>query len=224
MRAALLLSMGLVVSAAQAAEATRLTAGAASAVVLEGSSNVTDWRCRGTSIDARMVVATSPDHINAVIDRIEDGNVGVWMSDPSRGSFPAPEFHLTIPVAAFRCGNRVMESDMRRALKADAHPAVQFSFRELRGGVHHDLDTGLYHAAVAGDLTLAGATRTIELRVSAQRMSRTTFRVRADLPLRMTDFAVTPPSALFGAIRARDNLTVHFDLTLEVAAPSRRQP
>jgi len=224
MRAALLLSMLLVASAAHAAEATRLTAGAASVVVLEGSSNMTDWRCRGTSIDARMVVATSPAHINEVIDRIEDGNIGVWRSNPSQGSFPAPEFGLTIPVTTFRCGNRIMESDLRRALKADAHPAVQFSFRQLRGGIQHDLDTGLYHAVIAGDLTLAGVTRTIDLRVSAQRLSRTSFRVRADLPLRMTDFDVTPPSALFGAIRARNDLTVHFDLTLEVAATPGRQP
>jgi hypothetical protein len=223
MRAGLFASMLLLASAVQAAEATRLTAGAASAVVLEGSSNVTDWRCRGTSIEARMVVSTSADHINEVIDRIEDGNIGVWMSNPSRGSFPAPAFDLTIPVAAFRCGNRVMESDMRRALKADAHPAVRFSFRELRGGIQHDLDTGLYHAAVTGDLTLAGVTRTIDLTVSAQRLSRTSFRVRAVLPLRMTDFDVTPPSALFGAIRARNDLTVRFDLTLEIAPSPGRQ-
>lgn len=200
---------------------TQLTAGAGSAVVLDGSSNVTGWRCRGTSIHARMVVATSPDHINEVIDRIEDGNIGVWMSNPSRGSFAAPDFDLAVPVAAFRCGNRVMESDMRRALKADAHPAVRFSFRELRGGIRHDLDTGLYRAAITGDLTLAGVTRTIELTVSAQRLSRTSFRIRAELPLRMTDFSVTPPSALFGAIRARDGLTVHFDLTLEIVPGGR---
>jgi hypothetical protein len=37
----------------------------------------------------------------------------------------------------------------------------------------------------------------------------------------MTDFGVTPPTALFGAIRARDGLTVSFDLTLEMA-PNRR--
>jgi hypothetical protein len=224
MRAAFLISMLFAASVVHAAEATRLTAGAASAVVLEGSSNVTDWRCRGTSIDARMLVATSPAHINEVIDRIEDGNIGVWMSDPSRGSFPAPEFGLSIPVASFRCGNRVMESDMRRALKAETHPMVRFSFRELRGGIQHDLDTGRYHAAIVGDLTLGGVTRTVDLTVSAQRLSRTSFRIRAVLPLRMTDFDVTPPTALFGAIRARDGLTVQFDLVLEIAAAPRRQP
>lgn len=217
MRAGLLVSMLFLASTAMAAEATRLQAGAASAVALEGSSNVTDWRCRGTSMDAGMVVPTSLDHINEVIDRIEDGNIGVWMATPSRGSFDPPDFDLSVPVTTLRCGNRVMESDMRRALKADRHPAVQFSFRELRGGIQHDLDSGLYHANVAGDLTLAGVTRSIELTISAERVSRTAFRIRAVLPLRMTDFGITPPSALFGAIRARDALTVHFDLMLQVA-------
>ncbi|HEU4888776.1 MAG TPA: YceI family protein [Thermoanaerobaculia bacterium] len=193
-----------------------LTASPSSEVVLDGSSNVADWRCRGTSIDAEMTVATTAAHLNEVIDRVEDGNIGVWMAKPELGRFPAPEFQLTIPVTAFRCGNRVMESDMRNALKAERHPNVAFRFRALRGGVQHDLDSGLYHAAIVGDLTLAGVTRTIDVQVSAERLSRTSFRVRAVLPLRMTDFAITPPSALFGAIRARNSLTVRFDLILNV--------
>jgi len=210
------LSMLLLAPVAHAAGATRLTAGAASMVMLDGSSNVADWRCRGTSIDATMLVATTPDHLNDVIDRVEDGNIGVWMARPSAGSFPTPEFRLRIPVTTFRCGNRVMESDMRRALKADRHAFVEFVFRELKGGIHHDIDSGRYRAELVGELTLAGVTRTIVLDLSAERISRTRFRFRSELPLRMTQFGVTPPSALFGAIKARDNLTVRFDLMLEV--------
>ena len=212
----LLLSLLLVAPIAHAAGATRLTAATASSVVLDGSSNVTDWQCRGTAIDAMMIVATSPEHLNEVIDRVEDGNIGVWMSQPSMGSFPAPEFRLRIPVTTFRCGNRVMESDMRRALKADQHAFVEFVFRQLQGGIEHDIDSGRYRAELIGDLTLAGVTKRIVLELSAERVSRTKFRFRSQLPLRMTQFGVTPPSALFGAIKARDHLTVHFDLLLEV--------
>lgn len=210
----LLLAVQLMTSVVTAADVTQFAAAQGSAVVLEGSSNVTNWRCTGTSIDAHATVATSATHLNEVIDRIEDGNIGVWMSDPSKGRFPLPEFDLTIPVTTFRCGNRVMESDMRRALKADNYPNVRFIFRALRGGIQHDLDNDLYRAAISGDLTLAGATRTIALTASAERLSRTTFRIRATLPLQMTDFGVTPPTALFGAIKARNALTVTFDLTL----------
>jgi hypothetical protein len=216
MRTSLLLALLLVASITEAATVTRLTAGTTSAVVLDGSSNVTDWRCRGTSIDALMRVATTPEHLNEVIDRVEDGNIGVWMANPASGRFPVPDLHLRVPVSTFRCGNRVMESDMRRALKADRNPNVEFTFRELRGGIEHDLDSGAYRAAVTGDLTLAGVTRAIDLTVSAERISRTSFRIRAALPLRMTDFSVTPPSALFGAVRARNELTVRFDLLLEI--------
>ncbi len=222
MRPLVLISLILVASAGQAAEATGLTAGAGSAVALEGSSNVAGWRCSGKSIDAQMVVAASADHINNVIDRIEDGNIGVWMSEPSRGRFATPDFNLNVPVASFRCGNRVMESDMRRALKADRHPNVEFTFVEVRG-IRHDLDSGLYQADIAGDLTLAGVTRRIDLTVSALRMSRSSFRVRARLPLMMTDFGVTPPTVLFGAVRARNSLTVHFDLVLEIRPTASRQ-
>lgn len=221
MRTGILIMLLVAGPALQASGPTRFAAGAQSAVVLEGSSNVASWRCRGTSMDADMRVEATAEHINAVINRIEDGNIAVWMSDPSRGRFPAPDFHLRVPVTSFRCGNRIMEGDMRRALKAGDHPRVEFVFRALRGGVQHDLDTGLYHATIAGDLSLAGQTRTIDVAVSAQRISRTSFRMRAVLPLRMTDFGVTPPTALLGAIRARDGLTVTFDLMLEIT-PDRR--
>jgi hypothetical protein len=213
---ALILSL-LIASAMHGAEATRLVAAPDSAVVLDGSSNLAGWRCRSTSIDAIASVATSPDHLNDVIDRIENGQIGIWMTNRAAARFPVPELRLRVPVAAFRCGNRVMESDMRRALKADRNPSVDFVFRTLHSGIEHDFDAGVYRARVSGDLTLAGATRSIDLRVSAERLSRTTFRLRAQLPLRMTDFAVEPPSALFGAIRARDELIVHFDLRLEIA-------
>lgn len=166
--------------------AVLLTASPSSEVVLDGSSNIAAWRCRGTAIDAVMTVAASD--LDEVID-----------------------LDLNIPIAAFRCGNRVMESDMREALKADRHPSVTFSFREL---LERNAESG--YAVIAGDLTLAGVTRRIDLIISAQRLSRASYRVRAELPLRMTDFGVTPPSALFGAIRARNSLTVRFDLILNV--------
>jgi hypothetical protein len=221
MRTGILILLVLAGPVAKASEPTRLGAGAASSIVLEGSSNVTGWRCRGTAMEAEMVVNASAEHINDVIDRIEDGNIAVWMSEPARGRFPAPEFHLRIPVTPFHCGNRIMEGDMRRALKAAVHPRVEFTFRGLQGGIRHDLDSGLYHARISGDLSLAGRTRTIDVAVSAERVSRRSFRIRAVLSLQMTDFDVTPPTALFGAIRARDALTVSFDLMLEIEPKGR---
>jgi len=199
--------------AANAAESTRLVSGAASELVLQGSSNVAPWRCSGKTLDGRMEVAAPLSRINHLIDRIEDGNVATLTAQTA--TFPQPTFQLVVPVHTIRCGNRQMERDMYRALRSDAHPAIEFRFAQLVGGIHHDIDDGTYRAKIAGTLSLAGARRDVTVDVEAQRIARDRFRLRARLPLRMTDFRITPPTALFGMVKAKDDLIVHFDLVLQ---------
>ena len=189
-----------------------LVASAGSQLSLEGSSNVTDWRCNGTTLDARMEVAAPLDRINDIIDRIEDGDVA--RLDPRAASFPQPDFTLHVPVTSLRCGNPRMERDMYRALQSEHNPVIEFRFNGLVGGVEHDIDAGNYRATVAGVLTLAGAKKNVQGPVVAERVGRDRFRLRARLPLRMTDFRITPPTALFGMVKAKDDLVVQFDLIL----------
>ncbi len=146
------------------------------------------------------------------IDRIEDGEVARWKG------FPQPTFQMRVPVNTLRCGNGRMERDMYRALRSEAYPAIEFRFQELIGGVNHDIDAGRYHAKIAGVLSLAGQSRRIAVDVVPQRVDRQRFRLRATLPLRMTDFRITPPTALFGAVKAKDELMVQFDLLLQSGA------
>lgn len=190
-----------------------LVASAGSNLTLEGSSNVKDWRCNGTTLEARMEVAAPLSQINNIIDRIEDGDVA--RLDPHAASFPPPSFRLQVPIQSLRCGNRQMERDMFRALRAEENPVIEFEFRELAGGIEHDIDAGTYGATINGVLTLAGAQRNVKIRVEAVRVARDRFRLRATLPLRMTDFRITPPTALFGMVKAKNELEVQFELYLQ---------
>jgi hypothetical protein len=173
-----------------------LVASAGSHLTLEGSSNVTDWRCSGTTLESTMEVASSPAEMDAIIDGIE-------------------AFHLRVPVQSLRCGNRQMERDMVRALRGQRHPVIDFQFKELVGDVEADAAGGRYRATISGVLTLAGAQRDVHVAVEAVRVAPNRFRLRARLPLRMTDFRITPPTALFGMVKARDELEVQFDLYLQ---------
>ena len=190
-----------------------LVASAGSHLTLEGSSNVTDWRCNGRTLDARMEIAAPLTRVNEIIDSIEDGDVA--RLDPRAASFPQPDFELRVPVASLRCGNAHMERDMVRALRGETHPAIHFRFTGLAGGIEHDIDANLYRATITGELTLAGAKKNVQVPVVAERVSRDRFRLRARLPLRMTDFRITPPTALFGMVKAKDDLVVQFDLILQ---------
>ncbi|HEY0142816.1 MAG TPA: YceI family protein [Thermoanaerobaculia bacterium] len=203
-----------------AADSTRFVAGSASELILEGSSNVAGWRCTGTTLDGRMEVAAPLSRINDVIDRVEDGNIGVWMSNPAAGRFPQPTFNLRVPVQSLRCLNRQMDRDMYEALRAQAHPVIEFRFAGLTGGIEHDIDGGSYRTTIAGTLSLAGAQRQINVEVEARRLSRDRFRLRARLPLRMTDFRITPPTAVFGMVKVKNELTVTFDMVMVASPPS----
>jgi hypothetical protein len=211
-----LLCLVALLAAVPMTAATRLSIAPRSTLSLDGSSNVAAWRCRGTTFSGGMTVDAPLAKINEVVDRIEDGNIGPWMANPAAAQFPAPRFELSIPVEALRCsGGRPMERDLRQALKAEKFPSIGFRLGGVRGPIGHDLDAGVYRTTVAGELALAGVRRELIIPVVAQRVSGTQFRLRAELPLQMTDFSILPPTALFGWIKANNGLVVHFDLVLE---------
>jgi hypothetical protein len=138
------------------------------------------------------------------------------MANPSAGRFPAPAFALSIPIATLRCsGGRPMERDMTHALKADRFASIEFRLDGTHGAIEHDLDQHLYRVTVSGRLSLAGVTRELTVSVIAERLSPARFRLRAELPVRMTDFSITPPSAVFGMIKANDALVVRLDVIME---------
>lgn len=205
-------------AASGAAGTTHLVVASRSTVVLDGSSNVTAWRCSGTTLDGRMDVAAPLEKVNQVIDSVEDGNIGRWMASPAEGRFPQPRFEVTIPVETLRCtGGRPMEADMRRALKAERVPNISFRFAGLRSGITHDIDRNDFRATIAGQLSLAGVTREMAFPVVARRVSRRQFRLQAEIPVRMTDFGIAPPTALFGMVKAANELAVKLDVTMEAA-------
>ncbi len=183
---------------------------APSNLVLEGTSNLHRWRCRGTTIQARLEVGATLQEINAAIDRIVAG------AAVSFEGLPRPVFHLAVPVTSFRCGNRLMERDMIRALRGDEHPSIEFAFRALVGTVRYEELGERHTVTIAGELTVAGERRDATITIDGWRMAPDVFFVRASVPMRMSDFGIRPPTALFGLIRARDQIFAHFGLRLSV--------
>jgi hypothetical protein len=204
----------------RAQEVTRLVSVQPSSIKLNGSSNIARWECKGATISGRFEVSAPLEEINRTIDELESTKAAVFSIDRSpSGVWARPDVLLRIPVSSLDCGNRIMERDMHNALKAEAHPFIEFRFKDIRGAIVHDTPNERFQARVSGDISLAGVTRTIDLTVNAQRVARDRFRLQATLPMRMTDFGIKPPTGLFGAIKARNQLVVTFDLMLQPTPP-----
>lgn len=113
---------------------------------------------------------------------------------------------LTVDVMAMESRkSTIMDRLMQRTLRASMNPSITFRSTDVTAAD----SAGAW--LVTGDLTIAGATRSVSVPVS-----------REDTPdgatwtgaaaIRMTDFDMQPPTAMFGALHTGDEVTVRFRL------------
>jgi polyisoprenoid-binding protein YceI len=107
-----------------------------------------------------------------------------------------------------RCGNRKMDHDLYAALGA-SDPAAQSYILALFES-RSDLPAG----RTAGRLSVAGVERQVAAEVVADQRPDGSWHAVGSVPLRMTDFGVSPPVGLFGLIRSRNEVVVKFDLVI----------
>jgi polyisoprenoid-binding protein YceI len=181
------LGMSGMIAQAQAPASRVVSVNSDSRLWLEGSSNVRDWACKATTIDAR----------------IELG--------PDRGQVPVVNGALVkVPVRALKCGDRHMEAHMYDALKATAEGFITAKLEALPCS---QADTRTVD--VAGRLTIAGVERSITISVEGQRLPNGILRARGSLPILMTDYGVTPPRPWGGILRTANKVVIQFEIFVD---------
>jgi hypothetical protein len=179
-------------ASAQPRDTVRVDMGHGSQVWIEGSSNVTDWRCKAVAFDARV-------ELQPVAERTDD------LAAALRA------INVSVAVRDLKCGNRKMEHDLYAALRANdpARPAYILG----RFDVIADSTAG-NNLATRGPLVVAGIERMVSVPVVTTREVDGTIRARGAVGMLMTDFGIKPPVGLFGLIRSRNEITVKFDLVV----------
>jgi len=109
-----------------------------------------------------------------------------------------------------------MDNNLYKALNADATPEITYimaSFDASPGAVK---DTFTLHAT--GTLQVAGKTNNIALDVTAVRLADGTVKATGIVPIRMTDYGIKPPTAIFGRLKTGDEVKVNFELVVGAKA------
>jgi len=147
------------------------------------------------------------------------------MNTSSRGAdVNAEDVTLVIPISRLDCQNRRMNSDLKDALKEDTYPDIQFVLTSVKP--LHSADTPAVNTSASvvrfhlieatGQLSLAGVTKTVSLAVEGYTDSSGKIHGLGSVPFLMTDFGVTPPTALLGLVKARNEITIRFHLIAEL--------
>lgn len=105
----------------------------------------------------------------------------------------------------------VMDRLMQNALKANAHPEIEFSLTDLQTEPS-DENPEQFLITATGELTLAGVTREIDVELEGSRREDGSWQFDGSYALLMSEYEIERPTALFGALVTGDEVVVQFAL------------
>lgn len=139
-----------------------------------------------------------------------DRSTGIAGVQASTSAAPQVTAMLAAPVASFDCGNGAMNRDLVRAMRGDEHPDIRFVLDRV-APLDPATGEGWRPVHAWGTLSMAGIERPVRIDAEALLEGSQT-RLRGHHRLRMSDFGIRPPSGPLGLVRARDEVTVRFEL------------
>jgi polyisoprenoid-binding protein YceI len=105
-----------------------------------------------------------------------------------------------------------MDDNLYKALNADASTDINYimaTFEVVPGEVS---DT--FTLKTVGTLTISGKENKIAMDVTASRLPDGTIKATGMVPIKMTDYGIKPPTAIFGRLKTGDDVKVNFELTV----------
>lgn len=117
--------------------------------------------------------------------------------------------NFSIKVNTLKSDNDRLDRNAYDALKVEEHPEIKFQsqsaeIRKIQGGKHH--------LKVKGKLTIAGITKERVIEAICEVDANKNFVCSGETKLKMTEFDVTPPSFMFGAMKTGDEITINYSI------------
>jgi polyisoprenoid-binding protein YceI len=178
-----------------AQETARVTVAPESKLWIEGTSNLHGWSCKAEKLEAAVELdRTAAAQLHAAppkaLKRVE----------------------VKVPVKSLKCGHGTMDNNLYKALSADATPDVTYILATFEAVPGETNDT--FALKTVGTLSVAGRENKLAMDVIATRMPDGTVRATGMVPIKMTDYGIKPPTAIFGRLKTGDEVKINFELTL----------
>jgi hypothetical protein len=159
-----------------------------SSVIIKGTSNLHDWEetIEKFSVDAVFIIQNKK------------------ITDIERLAF-------TCKSSAIKSESSIMTSKTHDAMKSDKHPNIKFTGTKP----DHFQQTGSSISGnISGDLSIAGVVRSISLPFNGT-YNADQLIITGSKKLKMTDFNISPPTAILGSLKTDENIEVIYKLKLQ---------
>lgn len=160
---------------------------------IEGTSSLHDFTCSAPLVSGVMEVsapgATATAEVLAALSVV----------------------NVEVPVGKIDCGNGTMDKKMRQALNEKSAPVVTYRMTSVEVSGQPDAN-GLFLLKTKGRLSIGGTEKVIDMDVRGGQNGDGTFNFTGSKKIKMSEFGIKPPSAMLGAVKTGDEVTVHFEV------------
>lgn len=161
-----------------------------SKVVVRGHSTLHDWSVSSSTLRGKLILS------------------GHWRTTHGQ-TISIELLHLSIPVATLKGSDGSgMTKTIMHALHRKQHPMITFIVTHAKLLRQQKTKTGTYLFRTAGLLKINGIMRKAAMTLRVGPLANGSLTVRTLVKLKMRDFNVTPPTAMFGIIRSGNAITV----------------
>ena len=119
---------------------------------------------------------------------------------------------VEIPVRAIKSGEKLMDTKTYETFDADKNPNITFKLVEVNS-LH--VDGNQVNVTVTGNLTMAGVTRKISIKSTGSATKTGVYEFKGSIALKMTDYKMSPPTAMLGLMKVADAITLKYDVSFE---------
>ena len=156
-----------------------------STINVHGTSNVHDWVMKPNKINSELGINSSKQ-INALLVKIE--------------------------VKSLKSGNGIMDGKTYDAFEYKKNPNIVFQLTEVSPSKISDQEA---EVTLTGNLTMAGQSKKISLKAICKTTKTGDYEIKGTFPMKMTEFGMKPPTAMFGTMKTGDAIIIKFDVTFK---------
>ena len=167
-----------------------------SEIVILGTSNVTDYTCK-------------------LYDFSNNSNIEI-SSEVYGHTIKLKNAKVKLKAKGFDCESRIMTNDFFKAIKGEEHPIISVEFHQFTltqdvayYPVQHNIPSKI-------SIRLAGVRNYYSPRLSSLTVKSDQLTFTGFVDLKMTEFDIVPPTALFGTIKTADEIRVEFQITFQM--------
>jgi len=164
---------------------SKLTVNSNSTLIVSGTSTLHDWEIEADQVSGYATF----DIQEGILSKVSDLNIKVKSTD-------------------LKSGKSGMDNNTYKALKAEEFEYIIFKLSEstlIKEGSN-------YLVKGTGNLTVAGFTRQIDISSTCE-ITSGTVKCKGSYTMKMTDWKIEPPTAMFGTIKTGDEITIDFETT-----------